>query len=589
MGIKIMEETREDVFSYIKREETEFQTHGVPVIDGWEFSMHEHIRRSILYKYGQLWGRTKTDDDPVENIILPILNVAYRLEDIEVKQITPYVNSDKDSHKSLFVKKFHDRWARKNEVDTFFDKVKTEWIDFGLGLVKKSKKPEHVPLQRLAFCDQTDILSLPICEKHQFTPEQLNGMKGRWDADAIDEVIVLSREEKSQQQVKATKQKTPGRYIEVYELHGVFPEDWNPQIKNPDPDKFSPQIHVITYYRTKDLKDKGIALYQGADRNEVYDAIKRDEIYGRACGYGAIEELFEPQVWHTYSRIQMKEMLDTAALMIVKTTDAGLAKRQKITNLEKGEMLEVEDGKDASQLIIQPINWQVFDKWREDMKLAAQTQGSANDPQLGVEPKSGTPFALQRLTTVQGQGIHEYRRGIFSAFIEKLYRKWFLGQMVAEMNRGDKWIEEFSLEEIKWIADKVSQNQGEIKKKNIILSGKIVRQAEIDEYKETIKQQILGRDKISIELIKDELKDIPIDVKVDVAGKQKNLTGEIDKIIMLIQTIISTRGAILETPGMEKLLNQVIEYLGLDPIDFSSQRQMPREVPQATPQLAPAV
>ena len=210
-----MENTSETVFDYIKREESEFQTTGVPLVDGWDFEMYKHIRFAVLYKHGQL-DSGKTENKPVENIILPILNVAYRSEDIDVKDIIPYVDDKKNYHKSLLVKKFHDRWAREFEIDTFLDNLKISKIDFGLVLVKNNKDyPEIVPLQRLAFCDQTDILSGPICEKHQLTIDQLLEMKGKWDSDAIDEVVLRARSEKAQQQVKGQKQKTPGKYIEV--------------------------------------------------------------------------------------------------------------------------------------------------------------------------------------------------------------------------------------------------------------------------------------------------------------------------------------------------------------------------------------
>lgn len=585
-----MNETKENVFEYILRQEKEFQTgYGVPVIDGWDFKMYQHIRLSVLYKYGQL-DTGKTDDKPVENIILPILNVAYRLEDIDVKDIEPYVDDKDNYYKSFLVKKFHKRWVRKFEIDTFIDQVKTSWIDFGLGLVKnKGKNPEFVPLQRLAFCDQTDVLAGPICEKHSYSPDQLLEMKGKWDADAIDEVITMSRAEKSQQQVQGQKAKTPGHYIEVYELHGMFPEDWNPKQEDADPNKYTRQIQIITYYQSKDDKNnkKGIALYQGLEKELIYDAIKRDEIYGRACGYGGAEELFEPQVWNTYSRIQMKEMLDVAAAIIIKTTDSGLARRQRITDLQKGEMLEIEEGKDASQLVIQPINWQVFDKWQNDMKVSAQTIGSANDPQLGVEPKAGTAWRLQQLTTIQGQGIHQYRRGLFATFLERLYRNWFLKYLVNEMNKGDEWVEELSLDELKWVAEQVSVNESEKRKKRLILQGKVPAQIEIDEFREKFKEQWMSSgNKKFIKTLKNDFKDIPLDVYVNIAGKQKNLVGEVDKIMTFIKMIVSTGGAILQTPGMAELLNQVIEYIGLDPVDFSKITSRPRT--QQTPPTAPA-
>ena len=580
------EPTTETVYQYILREEKEFQTGpGVPVVDGWDFKMHEHIRLTTLYKYGQL-STGKTDDKPVENIILPILNVAYRLEDINIKDIKIYVDDKNLFHKSFVIRKFHDRWARKFDIDTFLDNLKTSWIDFGLSLVKNRKNhPESVPLQRLAFCDQTDILSGPICEKHMFSPDQLQEMAGRWYADKIEEAIVLARAEKANSQVQGQKQKTPGKYIEVYELHGTLREDW---LKDDgDPYKYTKQIHIVTYYQTENGEQEGITLYKGPESKSIYDASKRDEIHGRACGYGGGEELFEPQVWHTYSLIQLKEMLDIASLMIIKTTDAGLAKRQKITDLVKGEMLEVATGEDASQLQMSPINWTAFKDWQNDRKLSAQTQGSANDPQLGVEPKSGTAMGLQRTTIAQGQGIHEYRKGIISTYVVRLYRNWFLQYLIDEINKGDEWMEELSLKELQWISEKVSNNRAEKKKLNIILSGKTAEQADIDIYKQQVKEKILGEKEQFIGALKDEFKDVPIDIKVNIGDKQKNLQGEAGTIMDFIKAIISTGGAMLQYEGMDDLLNQVIEYMGLNPVDFSSIGQQQNQLTQPTPQAAP--
>ena len=54
-------------------------------------------------------------------------------------------------------------------------------MDFGGALIKslpKEPKPEVVPLQRLAFCDQTNLLGGAICEKHFFLPDELKEMLG---------------------------------------------------------------------------------------------------------------------------------------------------------------------------------------------------------------------------------------------------------------------------------------------------------------------------------------------------------------------------------------------------------------------------
>ena len=311
-------------------------------------------------------------------------------------------------------------------------------------------------------------------------------------------------------------------------------------------------------------------MFQGPESKSIYDSEKRDDIFGRACGYGGGEELFEPQVWHTYSNIQMKEMFDVASAMIIKTTDAALAKRQNVTDLVKGEMLELEDGKIAEQLVITPINWQAFDNWQEKKKLEARTMGSANDPQLGVEPKSGTPMGLQQIVVNQGQGIHQYRRGLLATFLARLYKNWFLKYLVDEMNKGDEWMEELSLKEMQWVADQVTANAGEKEKKRKILRGEEPAQIEIDAFKEKVKEEWLGGgNKKFITILKDEFNDIPIDVKVNIAGKQKDLANMSEKIVGFMRAIISTP-QILTMPGMAELLNQVIEFSGLNPVDFSN-------------------
>src|SRR3990167_6511026 len=206
-----------DKYDYIITESNNFQNQRTPVVEGWEFNFWEHIRNTVIYKFGQyLTG--KTDDKPNKNIILPILRLRYRTEGFDVKDIELFVEDSKNHWKSFFVKKFHEYWARKNEMDTFIDIGSETDIDFGGVLVKDTGeiKPEVVPWQRVAFCDITDLLSGPICERHQYSPDQLMEMsKKGWKK--IDEIIPLSQNYKVIDKKTGRQTKTPSKYIEIYE------------------------------------------------------------------------------------------------------------------------------------------------------------------------------------------------------------------------------------------------------------------------------------------------------------------------------------------------------------------------------------
>ncbi len=574
----------QNIFDYVLEEEKLYQTQGVPIVDNWEWSMYRHVKRSTLYKYGKFEEGADDGNRPNNNIIRPILNVQYRSEGFDVKDITPFVNEPKNYFKSFFVRKFHEKWARKNDIDTFIDEVVESYVDYGGVLVKNvnNVRPEVVPLQRLAFCDQTDLLNGAKAEKHMFSIDQLLDMKGKWDDNEIDVAIEYATTAKTNSQSNNQKQKTPTKYIEVYEVHGTFPESWlaskYPEYENSK--DYCMQMHVITY--TKDEHDNkiGLTLFKAKEKENIYKVLLRDKIYGRALGYGGVEELFEPQVWINYNEIQMKEMLDQAALMLMQTADEAYRNKNKTKNLAKGEILIYEDNKPITRIDNQAPNFEKFNNAVDRWQLSARTIGSANDAQLGLNPASGTPLGTTQIVTNQGQGIHEYRQGKIATFIAEIYRDWGLQYLVDEMNQGNQWISELDYKEMQWLEDQVTTGMVNKFTKEAILGGKMLSQEDIDAYKTLIQTSFKKDNKKFLETIKDEFKSIPIDVEMNVAGKQKNLQKMTDSLSNIIRQIIGAP-QILQIPGMADIFNELLETSGLSPANFSGLTTPPPQQPQA--------
>jgi hypothetical protein len=582
-----------DIYEYITNEETNYQAHGVPIVDGYEWSMFKHIKLSTLYKNSQ-YETGKSDDKPFRNIIRPILNVAYRSEGFDAKNIEPYVDDAQNFYKSFLVRKYHNRFARREDLDSFIDDVVESYVDYGLSLVKdvKGKIPELVSLLRIAFCDQTDILSGPICEKHSYSPDQLIEMGGKWDANRIEEAITMAKAEKDNTQNEGPKAKTPGKYIEVYELHGMLPEDW--LIDNGQSGKYVRQMQIITFYKNGNNEKKGITLFKGPERKSIYKAEKRDPIYGRACGFGGIEELFEPQVWTNYSIIQIKEMLDVASMMIIQTSNKTLAQKNNVNDLEKGAIID-NGGESITQVNIQPINIDAFNRSVVEWNEHAKTTGSANDAQLGVSPNSGTPFALQNLITATGQGLHQYRQGKISTFFSEIYKDWILPKLVDEMNQGDQWLEDLTMEEMEYISDQISIKASNREAVRLIVAGKKPTQEEIDAFRENLRMEWMrGGSKKFIRLAKDEFKNIPIEVSVNIAGKQKDLSKMTADLSNIFKQVFANP-AVLKIPAMAKIFNQILEYSGFSMVDFlglesvSPIQNNPQEVLNSTKKITEAL
>lgn len=558
-----------NVFDYIKREETNFKTTSVPIADGYEWSMYEHIRKSVLYRDSKF---TEGDDDgsrPYKNIIRRIINFQHHATGFDLKDINPFINASKNKFKSFLTRKYHGKWARKHDIDTFIDDMVESYVDFGGALIKHSKNiaPEVVPLQSLAFCDQTDILSGPICIKHQYSPSQLKEMSEKgWKN--VEEVIKLAKREKIDAQGKVTK--TPGKFIEVYELDGDFPTTWLDDEEDYDEDvKYSRQIHIITFYQDEKGNKKGVPLFQSKGDKNKYKFIARDKIFGRALGFGGVEELFESQVWTNYNMIRIQEMLDAASKVIHLTTDSTLATRNKISEMENNEFLLEKEGANTRQLNTQPVNLIAFQNAVNLWEQHAQGVGSAYDAALGESPSSGTPFKLQELVTIQGKSIHEYRKGKVATFLGEIYRDWILKDLVSEMNKEQEFMEELDLEEMEYIANSLANKEAGRMADEMVLSGEAYNSQAVEAHKQMVKDEFKkGGSKQFFKLLKDELKTLPIDVEVNIAGKQKNLALLTDKLTNVFRMVIANP-QVLQNPPIAKIFNQILESSGMDEVDFS--------------------
>lgn len=594
-----------DIYSYITTQESQF---GNPISlpGNWQWSFIEHCKLTYLYSHSQL-SQGKTEWTPVVNITKPILNLQHRTEDIDLKDVQIYVNDPDKQHLSFLIKKYHDDvFVRENDLDTFFDELNVSRIDYGGGLSKRtSEAREVVPLHSIAFCDQTDILSGPIGIKHFFSPSQLKEMEKKgWGQTSngatasIDEVIVLSRDSKSEPQTNNKDSKTPGNYIEVYEVHGDMPKRFLNE--KDDTEDFAYQIQIVTYYQKENGKKEYITLFKAEEKTNPFKLIKRDPIYGRALGWGGAEELFEDQVWTNYDAIRIQDMLDAAAKTVMVTQDKQLAQRHPggLKDLDNMEFIYEDANANTRQLDTFPRNLALFEK-AMDRKLAhAKEMGSSQDPLQGKESPSGTPFAALQAQIQQGLGLHEYRRGQFAKHIEEIYMDDYIPKIAKEITKGTRFLAELSSDEMQFISERMANYEANKLILNAVLNGQSITQEEVDALKAEFKTNFMnGGNKKFIEVLKGEFKDVELKVKVNVAGKQKNLPQMVDKIVNIFRFIISNPqgfAQLMQVPALQKAFTEILEYSGMSVANFSGIEKLlaqPQGAPQpqqAQPQLTQA-
>jgi hypothetical protein len=572
------------IHDYITNQEANFKQ-PIQLPGNWSWNFVQHVETSYLYTNSQL-TTGKDDFTPVKNITAYNLNLQHRAEDIELSEVQLYVDEPENDHLSFLVKKYHDEvFVRDMDLDTFFDELNVSRIDYGGGLSKlMSKGREVVPLQSIAFCDQTDILSGPIGIKHFFSPDQLQDMAEKgWGNRAngatatIEEAIVLARESKKETQNNTTSD-TPGKYVEVYEVHGSFPKRFLD--KEDKSELFSRQIHIVCFYNKKEGGKGWIILYQAEEKNNPFKLIKRDPIYGRALGTGGAEELFEAQVWTNYDMKRQMDMLDAAAKTIMITQDQTLVAKHPggLKDMDNMEFIQEEPNGNTRQLDTFPRNSALFDKnmasWEEHINKIVPPS------LLGKEPTAGTPFASLQAQIQQGMGLHEYRKKQFARHIEEIYQEDFIPMMMKEIVKGKRFLAELTLDEMQYVADKMATSHVNKKIKEMILKGKMVTSEEQKMMTDVFKEEFQKKgNKQFLEVLKGEFKDKQLKVKVTVSNKSKNLAEKTDKLVNIMRQIIAAP-QMLQVPALSNLFNQIIESSGLNPVDFSSMK-LPAPAPEA--------
>ena len=571
--------TQGNIFDFIRQQENEYLK-PVEIVDGYSWSMRDHIRRCFLYKNSQF--EDKNEDRsmrPFKNIIRGILDVRYRTEGFDVKDIELYINDPGEYYKSFLIRKYHEKWALENGIDTFIDGMVESASDYGAALIKNIKgvRPEVVDLQTIAFCSQHNILSRPIGIKHYMSPDELRDMESAgWGTKGasitLDDLITLTKDEQG---------KNNGD-IEIYEVHGVLPEKWLEGTS----EKGVRQIQVVAYYRKENGDEQGVTLFKSKSPKELFKIIIPDPIFNRTLGWGGIEALFEPQMWTNFSEIQMMEMLASASKILFKSTDPAFKTRNNLSGVSQMEVLTLQEGRDITQLDTAPRNLIVFEsavrKWQEQ----AQYIESSNEAVLGQPPTAGTPFKLFEAQQIEGKGTHLYRQGKYAVFMDVLYREWFLPHFAKEIVKDQKFLVELSADELQEVsASLVTYYTNEMLKESI-LNGELKTPEEIQAYKDEIKNQTLKSNKKFVEILKNEMTDAPLKVKTNIAGKQKNLSLLTDKVVNVLRQFIATP-EIRQDPAMLKLLNVILESSGLSPIIFG--QYQPPQIPQQPqqPQMNP--
>jgi hypothetical protein len=246
------------------------------------------------------------------------------------------------------------------------------------------------------------------------SPSELSKKIGIWDN--VEEAMKLATKSRG---IKGNKQQATEKKVPIFEVHGEFPENFNPDKPEGDPNKYERMHFIIAGNDTA----KQVLLWFEIEKENPYKFLAWDAVPGRGLGVGIVEDGFEAQMWTNDAIIAEKSVMDLAGKVIIKTTSKQLG-NNIIAEVENGQGYR--DGRkcQADLLSLTPNSLPEFqnlvEKWNTQYERATNTFEAVTGETL----PANTPLGSVAIQSAQASSFFDFRREEAGIFWSHVITEW---------------------------------------------------------------------------------------------------------------------------------------------------------------------
>ena len=574
------------IFAEISKQSENYNNGYITLIDGLTFSQWQTLKKIEFYSNSQYLTGNKDElgrDKPFYNVVNYRVNVAVRATDIDVKDIK--IVSDNPEFQEYAFLYNHEayEWMKQSDFSLFLNIFGQTRARYGGVLVKKCqyKEPgeqeeleiEVVPWKNV-ITDPINIAKGNIIEKHYMLPNELAEKEGIWEN--VKEALKLGT--KQQRNMQGGNAQVETNRIPVYEVTGVFPETYDPEIGD-DGDETSFKLMRFVVAGDTDR----VLLYKEDLDESPYKYLSWENVPGRGLGRGVVEEGFEAQRWTNDAVIGETNAM-TLSGKVIMVTDSEDVGNNAITDLVNGSVVKVKRGESVQSLSLLPSSFGEYNNRKQSWDNQIQRSTNTFDAVTGETMPSGTPLGSLAIQAQQASSYFDYKREEAGIFITEMFNEWILPFLAKRINKEHILNSEFSGDELAKIDESFATHlvNEEVKKK--ILSGMIVSpedyRAGIDFTKNKLAQRGARR---FLEIPAGYFKNFEPKVSVIVTKELKDIDVE-KKNLEYIAMIFAKNPQAMQDPVMSKIIGRMAELSGvLSPGQLSAMSSQPAQ-PGSMPQ-----
>lgn len=583
MDKTILKEINEIISTYYNK--------SIQIIDGLFYNQYQTLKKIEFYWNSQ-YINGQTDDigriKPFYNISKFRVNVATRATDLDVKDVRVTSDNVNDRVRSMLLNHELKNWFK--EAD--FSKLLNDWgktrAKYGGVLIKKCIEEEDGEKElkidlvewKNVITDQVNIGSGAIIEVHYMSPSELSKKIDVWDN--VEAAMKLATKSRG---MKGNKEDGTEKKIPIFEVHGEFPSNYNPDTPEGDPNKYEKMMFIIAGNES----NKQVILYHELEEESPYRYLAWDNVAGRGLGIGIVEDGFEAQMWTNDAIIAERNVMELAGKVFIKTNSKQFG-NNIITDADNGQVFEMEDGADASLLSLVPSSLPQFQNTVEKWNVQYERATNTFDAVTGEQMPSSTPLGSVAIQSAQASSFFDYRREEAGIFWTEVLMDWVIPYLIKKINKAHILASDFSIDELKMIDKAFALNEVNTQVIDAVLNGKIIT---ADDYQQAIDglMQFIGQDgkRRYIDIPKDYFKNYEDEVSIDITGETRNKQAALQTLSTILGQVASNP-MLLQDPTLLQIFNEILEISGVDIIPQApTQQQQAPKAPAPVPQQASAL
>jgi hypothetical protein len=572
------------IFKELDRIAGGYDNSQVTLIDGLVFSQYQTIRKILFYLNSQYLSGSKDElgrDKPFYNIVNFRCNVAYRATDLDVKDIRVYAENADHYELSFILNKEFQNWAADNYFGQFLNEFAETRPKYGGVLVKKVKENGEIMLKVVSWknviTDPVDIETGVIIEKHYMTPEELAEKKDVWN-NVPDAMKLASKKRKNS--YGGDKTNLTDNRIPVYEMHGIFAEECDPEIEEPEEYKYKRMMFIIAGEGAKK-----VLLWSEEEKEAPYRYLAWEKVDGRGLGRGVVESSFEAQRWVNDAVQNEQNVMNIAGKVLIQTDSKALGDNA-ITDYLNGQFMVTEDGKTVRKIDLTPSSLPQYQNLKDSWDVQLQRETNTFDVVTGEELPASQTLGATAIAARQASSYFDQKREESGIFVVKMIEDWILPHLIKKMNKAHILGGQFSMEELQKLDKAFSISRANKKTIQQVLAGKPV---DMEQYQQFIQegldiQRELG-DTRFLEIPDNFFKNWKIKTKVVITDENMNKRAEMDNLVQLFQFATPE---VMQDPILSQKLYELIEKSGtMSPISLKDKQmatQQQAKIPNQQPQ-----